>query len=921
MRKIALLILLFLSVAAFAQKQDTTGMNNWKTLYRATPTKINDLVHTKLEVRFDYAKCWMYGKAWITLHPHFYPTDSLNLDAKGMVINEISLVKGKSRVPLKFTYDSLNLYIKLDKTYKASENYTVYVDYISRPNEIKSQGSMAITSAKGLYFINPDGKDKNKPIEIWTQGETESNSVWVPIIDKPDQKTTDEISMTVPAKYVTLSNGLLVSKKMNADGTRTDTWNMNLPHAPYLMMMAVGDYAIIKDHYKNKEVNYYVEKEYAPVARKIFGLTPEMIAFYSRITGVDYPWQKYDQIVARDYVSGAMENTTATLHGEYAQQDARQLIDGNGWETVIAHELFHMWFGDYVTTESWSNLAINESFADYSETLWEEYKYGKDAGDAENYQGMQTYLRSGSDKKDLVRFYYRDKEDMFDAVSYQKGGCILHMLRNAVGDSAFFKSLNLFLTRHKFQAVEVQQLRLAFEEVTGRDMNWFFNQWFYGSGHPRFRINYSYDQGSQQEKVVVSQIQSGKVFSFPTSIDVYLGNDKKRFNVWVTHRTDTFTFPATREPELVNFDGDKVLLCEKTENKTIDNYIFQYQHAGLYLDRREAIDFASRNQRDAKALRLLTIAMKDPYFGLRRLALQRIYLRNDSLKKEFAPILLNIAKSDPKTVVRADAIDALGSFKDQQYKTLFLDAVKDSSYAIAASGLRALSVIDTAAALKEAEMLNKQNLKGELKQAITNLLYTYADEGNFDDLAGRFDALPFGSEKFSILQPFANFLKRVKNPEKFKAGIDMIIRFRDAIPEQYRANINPYINGMVLNGIASSKQNTGSPELADYVKGKIGGPDKPKTALELPADLLRKYAGDYEYNGATLKINLKDNKSLTLGIQGQQEIELVPVSRTKFNFKFIDGYSVEFNTNDKGEVTGLTFEQPTGTTKATRKTN
>ena len=284
-----------------------------------------------------------------------------------------------------------------------------------------------------------------------------------------------------------------MSQKKNADGTRTDYWKMDLPHAPYLFFMGVGDYAIVKDSYKGKEVSYYVEKEYAPVARKIFGNTPEMIEFFSKITGVHYPWVKYSQIAGRDYVSGAMENTTATIHQEGAQQDARQLIDGNIWEGTIAHELFHQWFGDYVTAESWSNLTLNESFADYSQHLWDEYKYGKDAGDAENYQGMQGYLQSGSESKDLVRFFYADKEDMFDQVSYQKGGRILHMLRNFVGDSAFFKSLNLYLTTNKFKSAEAHQLRLAFEEVTGHDLNWFFNQWYYGNGHPNVDISYNYD--------------------------------------------------------------------------------------------------------------------------------------------------------------------------------------------------------------------------------------------------------------------------------------------------------------------------------------------------------------------------------------------------------------------------------------------
>jgi aminopeptidase N len=300
MRTTLITLLLLFSFISLSYPQGVKKDETWKTIYRETPARINDIVNTRLEVSFSFEKSWMYGKEWITLQPHFYPTDSLRLDAKGMTINEIAMINAGKKIPLKFTYDSLNLWITLDRTYKGGENYTVYIDYISRPNERKSKGSAAISSDKGLYFVNPMGKTPNKPTQIWTQGETESNSCWVPTIDKPNQKTTSEISITVPDKYKTLSNGLLVKQKKNKNGSRTDIWKMDLPHAPYLMMMAIGDYSIIKDSYKGKEVSYYVEKEYEPVARKIFGYTPEMIALFSKLTGVDYPWQKYAQVVVRD---------------------------------------------------------------------------------------------------------------------------------------------------------------------------------------------------------------------------------------------------------------------------------------------------------------------------------------------------------------------------------------------------------------------------------------------------------------------------------------------------------------------------------------------------------------------------------------------------------------------------------------------
>lgn len=919
MKRFLTLFFLFLSFSCFAQTRNDQNGDAWKTIYRATPAKINDLVNTKLEVSFDFEHSWMYGKAWITLHPHFYATDSLNLDAKSMNINEVSIVKNGKHMPLRYKYDSLNLYITLDKMYRGGENYMIYIDYVAKPNDIKAKGSMAITSAKGLYFINPLGEEKDKPTQIWTQGETESNSAWVPTIDKPDQKTTDEIAITVPGRFQTLSNGLLVKKKKNKDGTRTDTWKMDLPHAPYLMMMAIGEYSIIKDSYKGKEVNYYVEKEYAPVARKIFGLTPEMIGFYSRITGVDYPWQKYDQVVARDYVSGAMENTTATLHGESAQQDSRQLVDGNGWEDVICHELFHMWFGDYVTTESWSNLTMNESFADFSEVLWEEYKHGKDAGDEHNFNAMQNYLFSNSASKDLVRFYYRDREDMFDAVSYQKGGRILNMLRYYVGDSAFFKSLNLFLTTYKFKAVEAQELRLAFEEITGQDMNWFWNQWYYGSGHPKLDISYDYDQAAGIARVFVKQTQPDKIFQLPVAIDLYQGGTKKRYKVWVKHQADTFSFVSETRPDLINFDGDKILLCQKTDQKTLDNFIFQYKNAGLYLDRREAIDFAANKQGDdPKALDLLISALNDPYYGLRIYTIQKLNIRNESVKARVEPILADLARNDHSSLVRAEAILALGKYDKADYKQLFLSSLNDSSYSVAGNALLALGIIDSAAAIEKARLMSAQKTRGILSRAITNTLYMYADENEFDDLAGKFNDLPFGNNKFSLLQPFANFLKRVKDPENFKKGIDMIVKFRDNLPQQYAQQLQSYFNGMILNGIASAKQSAGLTDQADYVRSKMNVNTKAPEVPDVPADILQKYTGDYEYEGEIFKVTLKD-KTLSMVLPDKTVMELAPISKTTFALKFMEDYKIEFRTNENGDVTSFQLKSSGEELTAVRK--
>ena len=819
MKKLSFLLALLAGpIFLMAQFNNEPADTSWKKIYRASSPRINDLVHTKLDVRFDYSKAWMYGKEWLTLKPHFYATDSLTLDAKGMEIKEIAMVykstlKDKkdgmfTKKPLKYINDGLQLKITLDKTYQGGEEYTIYIDYISKPNEVKVKGSAAINDAKGLYFINPNGEDSNKPIQIWTQGETEANSVWMPTIDKPNQKTTEEIYMTVPAKYITLSNGLLMGKQINTDGTRTDYWKMDLPHAPYLFFMGVGDYAIIKDSYKGKEVSYYVEKDQAPFARGVFGLTPEMIKFYSDKLGVEYAWPKYSQIVGRDYVSGAMENTSATLHQESAYQNARQLTDGNSWETVICHELFHQWFGDLVTCESWSNITVNESMADYSQTLWMEYKHGKDAGDDENQQGLQQYLSNPSEsKKDLVRFRYSDKEDVFDLVSYQKGGRVHHMLRNYVGDDAYFKSLNNYLTTNKFKPGESGQMRLAFEEVTGQDMNWFWNQWFYGSGHPIVKIDYAYDDAAGKASVIIEQTQkTDKIFRLPLAVDVYNGSVKKRYKVWTENKIDTFTFSYTQRPDLINVDADKVMLWAKTDNKTDANFIQQWKNAPLYMDRREALDYFAK-----KSMKELAEGLKDKYAALRRSTIQKLGESKFAKDAEVISGIENLAGTETDKKTKAAAIRFLGKLKDARYKDLFTKNVSDSSYTVSGAALQALIMLEPETAYTLAKKYSN-DAKGDLGDAIAEVIMSKGNESDFEFILNLYDKSAPSQDKLTSSETFCAFLEKVNNLANVKKGIDAILRFRALIPEQYRGFTDPSFKA----GFDKLSKAKGT-EIADYI--------------------------------------------------------------------------------------------------------
>lgn len=689
--------------------------------YKGEREKLHLLEHTKLKVDFNFKERQLNGEAWITLKPYFFPTDKLVLDAKGMRIHQVVLEDKK----LDFNYDSFELRIDLPKKYTKEESYTVYIKYTARPEKVKQSGSFAISAAKGLYFINADGADKNKPTQIWTQGETEASSCWFPTIDSPNQKSSQEIYMTVPDQYQTLSNGELVSQ-IKEGANRTDYWKLDQKHAPYLFFMGVGEFEIIKDSSSKIPIAYYVEKEYAPYAKDIFGDTPAMIDFFSELLGIAYPWNKYSQIVVRDYISGAMENTTAVVHGEQAYQKPGQLIDENTHENTIAHEIFHHWFGNYVTAESWANLSLNESFANYSEYLWREHKYGKQEANAHLFENNLAYLNGQNSNKKLVRFNYSNQEDLFDLVSYNKGGAVLHMLRNYLGDAAFFKGLNIYLTTNKYKTAEVHQLRLVFEKLTGKDLNWFFNQWFFGANHPQIEISYDYNIIQGKVTVNIIQLQAEK-FKFPFAIDIYENGIPRRETVFVDGNDASYTFSYQEQPDFIQVNADGVLLCEITENKILSDYIFQLKNAENYSDRKKALLEVAKKQDDKAAFNAVVGALNDSYYKIRILALENIDLINKFFKKEAIRKIAKIANSDPKTLAKSAAIETLGKLLDPELKSIFIKNLESKSYAVIGKSLVALYYVDPKLAVEKSKSLPNE-IRKILATPLTRIFIEEKDE-------------------------------------------------------------------------------------------------------------------------------------------------------------------------------------------------
>ncbi|MTB51669.1 M1 family aminopeptidase [Lewinella sp. W8] len=717
---------------------------NERPVYRAAYQRTFDLLHTKLDLSFDWEKEMVIGQATLKLTPLFRPARVLELDAKNFDFKSIKLFNGTA---LKYTYegDKQKVYITLDREYQRGEEVELVIDYTAVPAQ--SGGSAAITSDKGLFFINPRGEEGDKPTQIWTQGETENNSRWFPTIDKPNERCTQEMYVTVDDRFTTLSNGALVSKNKNSDGTRTDYWRQELPHAPYLFMLAIGEFDVVEDEKWNGiPVNYYLEPQWAPYAKDIFPYTREMLTFFSELTGVEYPWQKYSQVAVRDYVSGAMENTTAVIFGEFMHGTDRDLIDIDRNEKIVAHEMFHHWFGDYVTCESWSNLTLNEGFANYSEYLWMEKKHGADAADHHMLLERSGYFGSvaNGEPHELIWYDYDDKEQMFDAHSYNKGGAVLHMLRHYLGDEVFFASLEYYLTENQYSPVEVDELRMAFEEISGEDLNWFFNQWFLKAGHPQLSLETSYADGTISLTVEQTQDTENNVpaiFRLPVNVNIYTNGQTapRTERIVVDQRKQTFTFASDDAPDVVIFDPEHVILATYSYTKTADELAAQFRVAPNLVDRYLVLQRMSNKDDSPVKEATYSAGLQDPFYAVRTLALESMGAPTEAQ----LPLIRKIAMEDPHSEPRSTAIALLAAMEDTKLKEIATAALDARSYRVVAAGLSALVAADpTAAAAAAAKLEGSDN--PDITAALAAL---YGQSGDLSKL-------PFFEKQFSSIDGF-----------------------------------------------------------------------------------------------------------------------------------------------------------------------
>ncbi len=635
---------------------------------RYAPDRPARVDHIALTLSFDFDEKILFGKCATTFTAVGNALSSIEFDAAQLTIRR---VRGPRGAALPFAVQGAKLTVQLPRL-AAGRATSVIVDYEARQPR------------QGIYFIGPDEGYPSKPVHVWTQGQDQDAHYWFPCIDYPNAKATTEVTATVPRTFFVLSNGQLVSTTENKKAkTKTYHWKMDTPHVTYLVSCVAGRFSGRTAAVKGKPVSYYVHPGREAEGERSFGKTPAMLKFFGDRLRFPYPYPQYSQIAVSDFIFGGMENTTATTQTDTTLHDARAHLDFSS-DGLVAHELAHQWFGDLLTCKDWSHAWLNEGFATYFEALFKEFDRGRDEFDYYRLELQGRYLNEDSQhyRRPIVTNVFVEPVEIFDRHLYEKGACVLHMIRAELGDDLFWETLHAYVETNQRRNVETVDLSRAIEETTGRNFTRFFEQWVFQAGHPEFRVRYSWDAEQGQARIDVAQAQtvseSTPLFSVPVVVEFGLGRAKsERRQIVCDSARQTFSFALPAEPQTFAFDPDADIIKTIEVNAPVEMLVRQLQRDARVASRVQAIRALAKDA-SVGALSAIAHALRhDPFWGVQAEAARAL----GRIRGADALRALVQARSLKHPKARRAVAEALGEFRtDEALDALEPMLKKDASY-------------------------------------------------------------------------------------------------------------------------------------------------------------------------------------------------------------------------------------------------
>jgi aminopeptidase N len=677
-------------VLAFAAGASAQQVDWSKKALQSERSRAYDALHYRVAIRLDLDQKSFAGETTVSLTSLVDGLQTVVLDAEEFSVTKVVSDRGET---LEFSQSEKELSVRMARPLMRGETRSFTCTYHGKDPK------------DGLRFV---AETADNPRLVFSDSWPDRVHHWFPCFDYPNDKATSEILATVSSDLKVGANGRLLSvAEDQAAGTVTYHWSQDLPHSTYLVFLAAAPYVVVRDAYGTLPVNYWVYPKDAQRAVPTYGKTPKMVEFFNRTFGYDYPWQKYDQISVPS--GGGAESTSATAMTHRIMVDEKNEPEFSAIG-IVSHELAHQWWGDLITLRSWAHTWLNESFATYSDYLYFRFDRGDDEG-AVNLQGkLNAYLREAKTRyiRPIVSDRYDLPGDMFDSHTYPKGALVLHMLRQQLGDAAFFDTLKHFLHRYAFEPVDTGDFIRSVKTVTGQNLDWFFDQWLFKPGHPVFDIRSDWDPGRKVVVLKVAQVQDFTrgvpVFRVPVSVAIVNAAGSSTSHVWIRQREETFEFPSETKPLLVRFDPANALLKEVTFPKPREELLYQLTRDDVIGRLSAAADLAQLKDDPIAVAGLAESVQRDSFWAVRRGAIEALAKAAGAQ----GTAAMKKAALDAHPSVRTAALVALGDLKDRGLLEFLKERfAKDPSDAVKADSLRAVGKLGDRAALPFLEQCSK----------------------------------------------------------------------------------------------------------------------------------------------------------------------------------------------------------------------
>lgn len=605
--------------------------------------RLVDIRHLALEVTPDFKTRSIQGKVTLSFTPIAQALPTLALDSVDLTIDSVSAA-GAQVADRQVTGDQLLLHFA--QAVPPGSEATVTISYHGQP-------------VNGLHFRTPEMGYPAGDSQVWSQGQAENHRYWFPCYDYPNERFSSEVTCHVPQGMQVISNGSLVSRQEGANGLTAWHWKQSQPHVNYLIALGAGYFTKLEAPAGPVPMALYVPPSEKDQAALAFRDTAAIMDFYQKEIGVPFPWDKYDQVFCHDFLAGGMENTSCSFMAggllfprEVGELDTLHRLD--------AHEMAHQWFGDLLTCRDWAHLWLNEGFASYYTLLYEEKKNGREGLLAGLHKAADRVIAS-NDRRAMVWRDYGEPMQQFDSRAYPKGAWVLHMLRSQLGAPLYQKAIRLYIERHRNGIVTTDDLQEIMEEVSGRSLDQFFDQWVHHGGVPELKAEYAWDADRKQARVTIRQTQKVDqdvlLFRLPVPVRFVVTVDGKPvtrdFSVTVSKAEETFQFGLPAQPEMVRLDPEFTLLAKW--NFTPPPEFLNRQLKADFESRWRALEVLASRKDDATVKLLRETATTDAHFAIRVEAVEALAKIGTPEAREALIAQLN----QPDERVRLAAVEGL----------------------------------------------------------------------------------------------------------------------------------------------------------------------------------------------------------------------------------------------------------------------